>query len=259
MTESYLNRFSGIARLYGREALERFAQAHVAIVGIGGVGSWTAEALARSGVGQFTLIDLDDLCVTNINRQIHALDGTVGQAKVTVMAERLRAINPEVTVWARQEFYTEARSADLLSSAFHAVADAIDAIRPKVHLLASCHEKGIPVVTSGGAGGRIDPTAIQVTDLARTTNCALLHQVRKKLRGEHGFPSGDGKAPKFGIPAIYSTERPRYPTEDGCTSLERPENQAAGLKCDAGFGSITQVTASFGLAQAAEVLRLLAQ
>jgi tRNA A37 threonylcarbamoyladenosine dehydratase len=260
VTESFLNRFSGIARLYGQEALEVFFRSHVAVIGIGGVGSWIAEALARSGIGRLTLVDFDDLCITNTNRQLHATNDAIGKSKVSVMAKRLRTINPEMTIHERTEFYTEANSESILSSEVNAVADAIDAMRPKCYLLAQCVQKSIPVVTSGGAGGRIDPSRIEVTDLSRTHGCALLLQVRKNLRSHYQFPSGEGKkVKKFGIPAVFSSEIPRYPTSDGCTSSEKPAELPSGLRCDAGFGTATHLTASFGMMMASVILTQLAE
>ncbi|MBK1833510.1 tRNA threonylcarbamoyladenosine dehydratase [Roseibacillus ishigakijimensis] len=258
-TESYLARFSGIARLYGQEALGHFLKAHVALIGIGGVGCWVAEALARSGIGTLTLVDLDDLCVTNTNRQLHATSETIGQSKALVMAERLRAINPEIVVHVRQEFYTEKNAAPIFAGGFDFVVDAIDAMRPKCHLLAQCRERRIPVVSSGGAGGRVRPDKIEVADLSRTHGCALMAQVRKDLRAHYHFPTGEGKkARKFGITAVFSSEAPRYPTADGCVSAERPANLAPGLRCDAGYGTATPIIGTFGFTIASVVLTALA-
>ena len=247
-------RFGGIARLYGNTALERFAKAHVAIVGIGGIGSWAAESLARSGVGSLTLVDLDELCLTNTNRQIHALHDTVGRAKVDVMAERIHAINPDAEVDARPAFFTEKNAEAFLTENFDAVIDAIDTMRPKCLLLASCHQRGTPVVTCGGAGGRRDPTRIQRGDLSETGGDAMLLQVRRNLRSEYGFPKGESRVRPFGIPAVFSTERPVYPQCDGEVSHHRPEALEAGIRCDAGFGTATHITATFGLFAAATVL-----
>lgn len=258
MTDSFLNRFSGIGRLYGNAALEHFSRAHIAVIGLGGVGCWLAEALARSGIGRLTLIDFDDLCVTNTNRQLHALSGTLGQSKVLVMAERLRTINPEIEVEARQEFYSETTAEALFALAPDAIADAIDSIKPKCHLLANCVAKQIPVITSGGAGGRIDASRIETADLSRTHGCALLLQVRKNLRADYHFPSGEGKKlKKFGIAAVFSSECPRYPTADGCTTEQKPDEMPPGLRCDAGFGTATHLTATFGMIMAGEILKTL--
>lgn len=257
MGGTYTQRFSGIARLYGTEALDRFRTAHVVVIGIGGVGSWAAEALARSGIGALTLVDLDELCTTNINRQIHALDGQVGRPKVGAMAERIAAINPECRINAVASFFNERTSDELLAGGADAVIDAIDVVRPKCLLLAECHQRSLPVVTCGAAGGRRDAGRIQVADLARTFNDALLNQVRKNLRSNHGFPSGEGKVRPFGIRAVFSPEDPVYPQADGCISTTRPQDLPAGLRCDAGYGTATHITATFGLLATGEVLTAL--
>lgn len=254
VTESFLSRFSGIARLYGQEALARFHASHITIIGVGGVGCWVAESLARSGIGKLTLVDLDDICVTNTNRQLHALHETVGQSKAIVMSERLRAINPEIEVNVRQEFFGQQSAEDILSEAGDFVVDAIDAIKAKCLLLALCREKEIPVITSGGAGGRIRTDKIEVADLSRTHGCALLLQVRKNLRADYRFPRGGKKAKKFRIQAVFSSEQPRYPTADGCVSVERPEHVVPGIRCDAGYGTATPIIGGFGLAISAQVL-----
>jgi tRNA A37 threonylcarbamoyladenosine dehydratase len=260
VSDPYLDRFSGIARLYGISALEKFRRAHVAIVGVGGVGCWAAECLARSGIGSITMIDADDLCVTNTNRQIHALDGTYGKAKVGVMAVRLRAIQPEIVVRERQEFLSDRNVDEFLDGGFDAVIDAIDAVRAKCVLLARCRERGVPVIACGGAGGRRDASRIRVADLARTRDDALLMAVRKRLRDEHGFPKAPTgeKVKKFGIEAVYSEEPPLYPTCEGEVSHERPEDLPSGLRCDAGYGTATHVTAVFGMIAAGRVLEGLA-
>lgn len=261
MTDNYLRRFGGIARLYGLPALAKFAESHVMIIGLGGVGSWAAEALARSGIGRFTLVDLDDLCLTNTNRQIHALSGTIGQSKAKVLAERVSAINPEARCSVKASFYTEKTSDDLLACQPDLVVDAIDSVRPKCHLLATCHSRRVPVIACGGAGGRIDPTRIQIDDLSRTHGDALLLSVRRRLRSDYHFPRvGDSKKkpPKFRIPAVFSPEPPRFPSCDGGITLERPADLPGTIKCDSGYGASTHVTATFGNHLAGWVLGCLA-
>jgi len=260
VTDPFLDRFSGIARLYGRAALDRFRAARVMVVGVGGVGCWAAECLARSGVGNLTLVDADDLCVTNTNRQIHALDGTYGKPKVGVMAERLRAIQPGLVVTECAEFLSDRNVDHFLDAGCDAVIDAIDAVRAKCVLLARCRERSVPVIACGGAGGRRDVTRIQVADLARTRDDALLMAVRKRLRDEHGFPKArpGAKIRKFHIDAVFSDEPPLYPTCDGGVSHTRPEDVPAGLRCDAGYGTATHVTAVFGMIAAGRVLDRLA-
>lgn len=257
MTDDYLNRFSGIARLYGSSALHAFSQSHVMVIGLGGVGSWAVEALARSGIGTFTLVDLDDLCLTNINRQIHATTGSIGQSKAVVLAQRIAEISPEAQCHIQGCFYSEKSSADLLATPPDLILDAIDSVRAKCHLIATCRDRQIPLIVSGGAGGRIDPTQIQTADLAKTHGDALLLAVRQKLRREYHFPKAEQKSRPFRIPAVFSPEPPRFPTCEGETSPQRPTHLAPGLKCDAGYGAVTTVTATFGNLMAAWALKTL--
>lgn len=248
-------RFGGIARLVGAEGLARLRTAHVCVVGIGGVGSWTVEALARSGLGALTLIDLDEVCVTNINRQLHALDGTVGRAKVDVMAERVRLINPDCRVTAVPEFFTEANAARLLAPGFDYVVDAIDAVTNKCRLLALCRERKLPVIACGAAGGRLDATAVRVADLADATHDRLLAEVRKRLRKEHGFPQL-GK--KLGVSCVFSPENPVAPETPACGAEGQGSDLVPRLNCEWGYGSATFVTGTFGFAAAGWVVRRLA-
>jgi tRNA A37 threonylcarbamoyladenosine dehydratase len=248
-------RFGGIARLFGAEGLARLRSAHVCVVGLGGVGSWTVEALARSGVGALTLVDLDEVCVSNVNRQLHALDGAAGRPKADVLGDRLRAIHPECRVTPVVKFFTEATAGEILAPKFDAVVDAIDAVSNKARLIAMCRQRNLVVVTTGGAGGRRDPTAIRVADLARTAHDRLLQKVREQLRREHGFPRSDGP---FGVPCVYSPEAQVFPRKDGSVCAERPADAGRGelhLTCDTGFGSAAFVTGAFGFAAAAEVVK----
>lgn len=255
MSAAY-DRLSGIARLYGRASFEKFLNATVLVAGIGGVGSWTAESLARSGIGHLILVDPDDLCVTNTNRQIHALDGTFGRPKVDAMGDRLKAINPDIQVTLVPSFYSERTAGEIFEHQPDAVVDAIDSLRAKCHLLAACRERNLPAVTSGAAGGRTDPTRLKIDDLSRSGRDALLASVRKKLRTDFGFPPAPAKGDPepFGIDAVFSDERPVYPTCDGETSHHRPADLPGAIGCDAGYGSATHVTAAFGLACAARIL-----
>ncbi len=259
MSDPYLDRFAGIARLYGNRALGRFRHAKVAVVGLGGVGSWAAESLARSGVGHLVLVDPDDLCVTNVNRQLHAHEGNHGRPKTVALAERLRAIHPGIGLLELQAFYSASTADEFFADPPDAVIDAIDSIRAKCHLLAACHERGIPVVTSGAAGGRRDATRIRSADLAHSSRDSLLASVRKRLRNEHGFPKAPerGPVPPFGIEAIFSDEAPVFPTCDGEVGPERPADLPGAIGCDAGYGSATHVTATFGLAAAGRILERL--
>jgi len=255
MHTDYHTRFSGLARLYGVAGLARLRAAHVCVVGVGGVGSWTVEALARSGIGALTLIDLDDVCVTNVNRQLPALDGHFGRSKIDVLAERVRLIQPECRITTHAEFFTAATSARLLAPGCDFVVDATDKLTNKCLLIAACRERGIPVITVGGAGGKRDGTAVRVCDLAHSEQDELLRQVRRKLRRDFGFPR-DQHA-DFGIPCVFSPEKPVYPWADGACRAEPEPGSTQALDCASGLGTACYVTAAFGLAAAGEIVRRL--
>ncbi|MDB9741263.1 tRNA threonylcarbamoyladenosine dehydratase [Akkermansiaceae bacterium] len=241
-------RFGGIARLYGIEAFEKISSSHVCIVGIGGVGAWAAESLARSGVNKITLVDLDDICITNMNRQPHATTSTIGKQKVEVMQQRILDIHPTCVVNIIQKFYTPNNSEIILEGNYDYLIDSIDEITPKAHLISSCKNLNIPVISCGGAGGLHDATFIKVADMAKVENDNLLKRTRTTLRNEYRFPKATTKKAKnFGVKCVFSTESPSYPTADGCISERKSDRQKTKLNCNTGFGSATHVTASFGL------------
>jgi tRNA A37 threonylcarbamoyladenosine dehydratase len=252
-------RFGGIARLYGASGLQRFRTARICVIGVGGVGSWVVEGLARSAIGHITMIDLDHLSESNVNRQLHALTETLGMAKVVALQERIAQINPQCVVTTVEEFIDADNVAELIvPGRFDFVIDAIDDARAKTALIVHCREQQIPLLTIGSAGGQIDPTRIAVCDLSRTEQEPLLARVRKNLRIRHGFPRG--KKNKFGIDAVYSTEPLRFPDACGIDDAEPVDGAAdgvTGLNC-AGYGSAVVVTAAFGFVAAAHVLRKLA-
>ena len=244
----YERRFGGLNRLYGETALDRLAAAHVCVIGIGGVGSWAAEALARSGVGRLTLIDMDHIAESNLNRQIHALESTLGQSKVLAMAERIAQINPACQVVCVDDFLTVENVAERIPDDAR-VLDAIDQMGPKAALIAQCRGRGQFVVTTGGAGGRRDPTRIRVADLARVSHDPLAASLRTRLRRDHGFPrGGEGD---FGCLCVYSDEPMVQPIATVCSTEE-----GGALNC-AGYGSSMCVTAAFGCAAAAQILNLI--
>lgn len=250
-------RFGGIARLYGDAALARFRSAHICVIGVGGVGSWIVEALARSAIGRITMIDLDNVAESNVNRQIHALTDTIGKAKVTALAERIAQINPYCVVREIEDFITPENLDEMIGTGgYDYVIDAIDSVKAKTALIAYCRDKGIRLITIGGAGGQTDPTKIEIRDLSRTEQEPLLAKVRKRLRALHGFPRGTKN--KFGIDAVFSTEPLRFPESGESCEVDADDNTGiTGLNC-AGFGSAMVVTASFGLVAASQVLRKLA-
>lgn len=243
-------RFSGIERLYGVGSVACLARAHVCVIGIGGVGSWTAEALARSGIGELTLIDADDVCVSNVNRQSHALDGSFGRVKVSVVAERARAINPALRVNEIPAFVTPDNYAELLDRGYAAVIDACDALRTKMAIVAYCRRHKIPVVVSGSAGGRTDPTLITARDLSRTEHDVLLGLLRRRLRDEFGWTRNPKRY--FGVRAVFSRENVNYPQPDGRVCKTRPAvaDRALKLDCSGGLGAAMHVTATFGMVAA---------
>jgi tRNA A37 threonylcarbamoyladenosine dehydratase len=246
-------RFGGIARLYGREGLQRLAAAHVAVVGIGGVGSWAAEALARSGVGEISLFDLDDVCISNSNRQIHALEGNIGRAKVEVMAERIRAINPACVVHAVADFVTRENMAQCITEQMDGVLDCIDSVAAKAALIAWCKRRKIQIVSTGGAGGQIDPTQIRIADLNKTFNDPLAAKVRSTLRRDYNFSRSIGR--NYSVPCVFSSEQLRYPKPDGTVCQAKGfAGEGVKLDCAGGFGAVMMVTATFGMLAATRLI-----
>jgi tRNA A37 threonylcarbamoyladenosine dehydratase len=249
-------RFGGLARLYGQPALERFRAAHVCVIGVGGVGSWIVEALARSAVGALTLIDLDNVAESNINRQIQALSGTIGQAKIDALAERIVQINPYCKLTLVEDFITPDNLDEMIGTGrYDYVVDAIDSAKAKAALIAYARAHQIPLITIGGAGGQTDPTKIAVRDLSKTEQEPLLKRVRKLLRVNYGFPRGEKN--KFNVDAVFSMEPLKFPEDDASCSLDADQRSITGINC-AGFGSSVVVTASFGMVCAAHLLRKLA-
>ncbi|MBI5768542.1 MAG: tRNA threonylcarbamoyladenosine dehydratase [Verrucomicrobia bacterium] len=253
----FRERFGGVGRLLGAAALPRLCAAHVAVIGGGGVGSWTVEGLARSGVGALTLVDLDDVCVTNVNRQLPAVEGAIGRPKVAVLAERVRLINPAGRVEVVPEFFTEASAARLLAPRFDCVVDAIDSVANKARLIAACVERKLPCVTVGGAGGKRDATKLRTGDLGEATGDELLRQVRKKLRRDHGFAAGEGNV--YGVRAVWSGEKPMFPWADGTCRVDVEPGSNLKLDCASGFGTAVWVTGAFGLAAAGEAVRVIVE
>jgi len=250
-------RFDRTARLLGLRAMERLAEAHVVVLGLGGVGSFTAEALARGGVGRLTLVDGERIEETNVNRQLHALDGELGRFKAEALADRLRRAAPTARIDAVCEFYGEENGARLVPGDASFVVDAMDTVVAKLHVVARCLDAGIPIVTALGAARRIDPTAVQVTDLAESHTDQLAKDVRKYLRRRYGISA---RAPT-GVLAVWSVEEPRPSLalpgdEHGIPGARaRPAGERRREpKC---FGSLAAVTGVFGLAAAGAVIQRL--
>lgn len=246
------DRFAATARLYGQQALERFRELHVLVVGIGGVGSWAVEALARNGVGEITLLDNDDIAESNINRQIHALTPTLGRQKVEVMAERIAQINPDCRCHPIDDLLVSNNLDDYLGRGYDHVIDAIDSIRFKADMIYWCKRNRLPIVTTGGAGGITDPTTVTVKDLTLTHNDPLAAKVRHRLRSQYGWSRNPKR--RFGIECVYSTQQPVYPRGDGTVCHAKPGKAGVTLDCASGYGSTVVVTATFGMVAAARVL-----
>jgi tRNA A37 threonylcarbamoyladenosine dehydratase len=250
-------RFGGIRRVYG-QAADRFADAHVCVVGVGGVGSWAVEALARSGIGRLTLVDLDHVAESNVNRQLPALGSTLGRAKTDVLAERVTDINPGCRVTPIEEFVTPDNVAALMTPGYDHVVDCIDNFRAKAALIAHCRRHRIRLVTIGGAGGQLDPTRIRLGDLARSAQDPLLARVRKLLRQDYGFSRNPQR--RFDVPCVWSDEPMLFPSADGGVCLQRPADaEVRDLSCAGGIGSVMTVTATFGLVAVSHVLKRLAR
>ncbi|HIP75572.1 MAG TPA: tRNA cyclic N6-threonylcarbamoyladenosine(37) synthase TcdA [Psychromonas hadalis] len=244
MTQQYERRFSGIKRLYGSHALNKFNNSHFCVIGIGGVGSWVAESLTRTGIGKLTLIDMDDICTTNTNRQVHTNSKTIGMQKVNAMAERCRLINPEIEIVVIDDFINKQKCFDYLSDDMDYIFDAIDTIHDKVALIAHCKRNKYPLLTSGGAGGQIDPTQIQVTDLARTIHDPLASRARQELRRHYNFTKNPKR--KFRIDCVFSTEQVRYPEIDGKAQKDTKKVVIdSEIENPKAFGASSIVTASF--------------
>ena len=252
----YKLRFGGIERLYGAKGAEVIQSARFCVIGIGGVGSWAAEALARNGIGHITLIDLDDICTTNINRQIHALTNTIGQSKVEVMAERILQINPDCKLEVIEDFVTHENLQNLLHTNLDYVIDAIDSVKVKVALIAHCKRNKLPIITIGGAGGQTDPSKIAVCDLSQTYQDPLLSKVRSSLRRDFNFSKNTKR--KFGVEAVFSSEQLVYPDNEGNVCHAKQANEGAmRLDCSGGFGATTHVTASFAFFAVARAIKKL--
>lgn len=257
-------RFGGVRRLYGDAGLAKLQAAHMVVVGIGGVGSWVAEALVRNAVGNITLIDLDNIAESNVNRQIHALDGNFGKAKVTAMRERIQQINPNCIVREIEDFVTIENASKILNFHFDCLLDCIDDASAKATLAALCKAAQSPLIMSGGAGGRLDPTRIKTVDLSAVTGDKLLAKVRNLLRRDYGFPKAQTlnskhtkKSAKFGITCIYSDEpviRPEVSAPDAACEID--STSITGLNC-AGYGSSVCVTAPMGFAAAQLAINLI--
>ena len=247
--EDFCERFAGVARLYGTEAFEKIARSRVCLIGLGGVGSWACEALARSGICNLTLVDMDDVCATNTNRQLHALDGNYGRAKAEALAERIKSINPHCQIAVKKMFVTRERAKAFFEEncgKFDLVVDAIDGAMNKAALIAACIATGTPIVSSGGCAGKCDGTRTECGDLSAAEGDALLKFVRKELRSRYGFPKGNSGR-SMGVPVVFSRENSRPPEVLEGTAFPQMISPAGGKPRS---GTAAFVTGAFGLALA---------
>ena len=242
--DEYERRFAGVAKIYGEDSFSHYEKSHVMVIGIGGVGSWAVEALARSGVGELSLVDMDVVAASNINRQLPAMSTTLGHEKIAVMAERCHAINPRIKINLIDDYLTPENIKEILAGNPDLILDCIDDVKAKFALMLHCRFNKIPLIVSGGAGGKLDPLKIRVADLSKTEQDPMLAKLRAQLRGK-----GICKKPKekFGITCVYSIDNP-FSSADVCAS--------AGLRCG-GYGSAVVVTSSFAMVAVAEGLKKL--
>jgi tRNA A37 threonylcarbamoyladenosine dehydratase len=242
--DEYERRFAGVEKIYGDEAFRQYEHSHVMVIGIGGVGSWAVEALARTGIGELTIIDMDVVAASNINRQLPAMSSTLGREKIEVMAERCHSINPRIKINVVDDYLTPDNVKELLENKPDVVLDCIDDVKAKLALILHCRFNKIPLIVSGGAGGKLDPLKIRVADLSKTEQDPMLAKLRSQLRAK-----GICKKPKekFGITCVYSIDNP-FSSADVCPS--------AGLRCG-GYGSAVVVTSSFAMVAVSEVLKKL--
>lgn len=257
LTQAYEHRFGGIQRVLGQQGLVSLSRSHVMVIGLGGVGSWAVEALARTGVGEITIVDFDDICLSNTNRQIHTLQSTVGKQKTHILKNRIEEINPECKVQIIEEMVGFDNIEAILGAGPDFVIDAVDSMNAKLAIILQCKKQQIPLVVSGGAGGRGDFFSIKRADLAKTKRDPLLYGLRKKLRKEFNFPRGEKS--KFAIEAVYSEEPLKYPSADGEVCLSKEDDSVTGLDCASGLGSLSFVTAAVGMALAQIAMESLIQ
>jgi len=251
-------RFGGVERLYGKVALTKFKRIHIIVIGIGGVGSWAVEALARNAIGKITLIDMDVVAESNINRQLPAMTSTLGRNKIDVMADRIKEINPDCEINLIDDFISQDNLVGLIDKNTDFVIDCIDSSRVKAALIAWCKRNKIKIITLGGAGGQTNPSLIKISDLSKTEHDPLLSKTRKLLRQDYGFTSNIKR--RFSVPCVFSSEHLKFANLSGEMSNHKPDSvQTTDLSCAGGIGSSVMVTASFAFIAVSYVLEKIAQ
>jgi len=257
LMSEYEEKFGTLSRVYGEDLCDALRSAHVCVIGIGGVGSWAVESLVRSGIGEITLVDGDTIARSNMNRQVHTLESTIGQHKVGAMQSRIADINAACCCHTIDQHIDDDNLRDIIERGYDCVIDAIDSIKYKAAIVYCCKRNKIPVVMTGGAGGLTDPVKTAITDLARTWNDPLAASVRSRLRHKYGYTRNTKRS--FGIPCVFSSEQQRYPDKDGRPGYCKPGVAGLSLDCGFGYGSIVSVTASFGFAAAAKAVEMIAR
>lgn len=249
-------RFRGMANLLGDKAWQSMQKAHIGVAGVGGVGSWVVESLVRSGVAEITLIDMDEVCVSNTNRQIHALQSTVGQSKVEVLKKRCLDINPDLLVHDVFDFVTPTNSSELVGDSINVFVDATDSVEAKCALAVTCKTKDIPLVMIGAAGGKSDPARVRVADLNKVVNDPLLRNVKRLLKRDHGFSTS---LKSLKIKCVFSDELVHYPDGEGGVCPAKTQDGVVKLDCGDGLGAASFVTGTFGFFAAHTALQELLQ
>ena len=253
----YEEKFGTLTRVYGEETCDALRDAHVCVIGIGGVGSWAVESLVRSGIGEITLVDGDAIARSNMNRQVHTLESSIGQYKVSAMQARIADINQDCRCHTIDQNINDDNLRDIIERGYDCVIDAIDSIKYKAAIVYCCKRNKIPVVMTGGAGGLTDPTKIEVADLTRTWNDPLAATVRSRLRHKYGYTRNTRRS--FGIPCVFSSEQQRYPDANGRPGFCKPGVAGLTLDCSYGYGSVVSVTACFGFVAAAKAVELVSK
>jgi tRNA A37 threonylcarbamoyladenosine dehydratase len=242
--------FEGIQNLYDTSGYEIITNSHFLVIGIGGVGSWICESLARTGVKEITIVDMDEICVSNINRQLHSDTTTIGHSKTQAMAKRMKLINPDIKVNEIFDFFSQSSLEEILNKEYTYVFDAIDSLKNKALLIGECRKRNLPIITVGAAGGKIDASQIEIADINRTKNDKLLASVRKELRKNHGFWKHHNRP--FKIPAVFSPEDAKLTEEESCDL-----DGGTIRNCQTGFGSASFVTGTFAFYAVSYVLKSL--
>lgn len=245
-------RFEGVSRLMPKHQFTKIHKSHVLIIGLGGVGSWVAEALARSGVGKLTIVDPDSVCVSNINRQLIAVDSTIGISKVEAMKKRILDINPLCEIETVEDFFCDDTKEEIFNKTYDFAFDGIDRLKNKILFIFACQEKNIPFLISGGAGGKIDSTQVRIADIGESYRDRLLFRIRKKLRQNYSYKKGKRK---MGIPCVFSPEETRYPSPEGNITNSKQGLGIKKLDCHGSIGSFCPTTGVFGFMAAGYIVQ----